>query len=118
MNIAIDYDGTYTEDPNLWLAFIRAMLVRGHAAYVVTMRYPSECNGEGGIDKRLHQALVPVVCTSRQAKKPFCEEMGIIIDVWCDDHPEAVNASADQIWGKASPEGEVIIPATRSAAVT
>lgn len=55
-----------------------------------------------------------VVATGRKAKKPFCEQEGIIIDIWIDDNPEAVIMDAEQVFGSASPEGEVIIQDLRS----
>lgn len=39
------------------------------------------------------------------AKKPFLLELGIVIHVWIDDNPRAVEESALQIWGRVHPEG-------------
>lgn len=108
MNIALDYDGTFTRDPELWLAFIGAAQGRGHCVWLVTMRYPSECDGSRG--GPLHPGLasrhVPVVCTSRRAKQPFCERLGIKVDVWVDDSPAAVVVDASVLWGEDWPEGK------------
>jgi len=73
MNIALDYDKTYTNDPELWDSFIRLSVDRGHSVAIVTMRYPSECVGE---------MQVPVIYTSRKAKQDFYSA-----DVWVDDSP-------------------------------
>ena len=111
MNIALDYDGTFTNDPALWLAFIANCMARGHSIYLVTMRFPSECDGsKENIDNRLRELCVPVVATSRTAKKPFCEKLGINIHIWIDDHPEAVHADASTIWKNDAPEGSVVVP--------
>ncbi len=72
MNIALDYDGTYTRDPELWNAFIRAAEANGHHVTCVTMRYPEEA-----IDMP-----IPVIYTSRQAKMGFFSA-----DIWIDDQP-------------------------------
>ena len=40
--IGLDYDGTYTVDPDLWLRFVRQAKDRGHEVICVTMRYPEE----------------------------------------------------------------------------
>lgn len=109
MNIALDYDGTYTEDPNLWLRFVLDAQACGHGVYVVTMRYPSECE-DGMFDHRLKALGVPVVSTSRQAKAAACEALGIEIHVWIDDHPRAVHEDAMAIWKESAPEGQPVVP--------
>lgn len=40
MNIALDYDGTITPDPELWKFFIARALDLGHKIDIVTMRFP------------------------------------------------------------------------------
>jgi hypothetical protein len=111
MNIALDYDGTFTARPTQWLAFIELMRSVGDTVYIVTMRYESECNGlRGSVDSRLRERLVPFICTARAAKKPFCEKLGIPIDIWIDDHPEAVHNDASTIWENVSVEGSTVTP--------
>ena len=72
MKIALDYDGTYTEDPSLWNVFIQHALSCGHEIVCVTMRFPDEAI----------QMPCPVVYTSRKAKAEFYQA-----DVWIDDNP-------------------------------
>lgn len=48
MNIALDYDGTYTADPDMWLRFVEEAQAAGHKVFIVTMRYESECFGAVG----------------------------------------------------------------------
>lgn len=42
MLIALDYDGTFTEDPTLWVSFIAMAQAHGHDVIGVTMRYEFE----------------------------------------------------------------------------
>lgn len=108
MNIALDYDGTYTSDPELWLRFVDDALARGHAVRVVTMRYPSE---GGDMDKRLEARGVPAIFTSRKAKLKHCLEVcDWEPNVWIDDHPEAVHLDAMEIWNASAPEGSPVVP--------
>jgi len=92
MNIALDYDGTYTEDSELWELFIKTATTLGHTVYLVTMRYPEE-----GIR---HNIGCPIYYTSRQAKRRFMEENhGIKFQVWIDDIPEFILLSSkEQMW--------------------
>lgn len=77
VNIALDYDGTYTKDPAMWDAFIRAATARGHSVHCVTMRYPSEPI----------EMPCPVIYTGRQAKQAFVTALGLVIHIWIDDMP-------------------------------
>jgi hypothetical protein len=107
VKFALDYDGTYTNDPLLWRLFVQNALERGHEVYIVTMRYPSEC---ASIDPWFGRMGVKIIATSRGAKRVITEALGIEIHVWIDDNPEAVHMTAMQIWGRSSPEGQVIDP--------
>lgn len=78
----------------------------GHKVYIVTMRYPSECLTDPMLRKWAH-GVDGVIPTSRRAKKEALDELGITCHIFIDDHPRAIHESAEQIWGKASPEGVV-----------
>lgn len=120
MNIALDYDGTYTADPELWLSFIRAAQERGHLVAVVTMRYPSECTPEH-MDPRLLALGLPMLATSRKAKRPAWEVYAASnglppLHVWIDDNPGAVTTDAAELWPyetDPAPEGRPITPVYR-----
>lgn len=86
MIIALDYDGTYTEDPDLWNKFLEDSKKRGHIVYLVTMRFPEEENDI--IKLRIRKRVKDVIFTGRKAKKQFVSELGININVWIDDSPE------------------------------
>lgn len=110
MNISLDYDGTYTEDPRMWLRFCLDAQACGHTVWVVTMRYPSEC-GPDMFDPRLQNLGVNVIATSRKAKAKHMKEVeGIDIHVWIDDNPRAVHEDAMAIWKTSAPEGQPVVP--------
>lgn len=82
MNIALDYDRTFTEDPYLWDFFVGMCLHRGHAVYIVTARHKHEV-----LELETPRG-VPVIFTGRKMKERHClDEHGIKIDVWIDDMP-------------------------------
>lgn len=83
ITISLDYDSTFTLCPDMWLQFIRN--APPHVKiYCITMRHEAE--GES-MDPRL-TSLLPVIFTSRRAKRKFVEEQGVHIDIWIDDMPE------------------------------
>jgi hypothetical protein len=80
MRIALDYDGTYTADPELWREFIRIAKSRGHEVVCVTMRNVDEAMEPFGASNYYF--------TDRKAKVPAMAEEGIQIDIWIDDKPQ------------------------------
>lgn len=108
MKIGLDYDGTVTSDYQTFLDVAKRFMAAGHQVYIVTMRYPSECFSDLELSI-LAKSVTGVIPTSRMAKRARCLELGVKIDVWIDDNPEAAYLSAEQIWGSSSPEGSVVI---------
>ena len=82
MLIALDYDGTYTLDPEFWDLFIQSAKMRKHEVVIVSARYSSEV-----IERPPDNVII--YYTGRRAKKEFMENM-ISPDVWIDDHPEYI----------------------------
>src|ERR1700704_5852874 len=72
MKIALDYDDTYTADPELWDDFIDAAIARGHEVAIVTKRPP-----RAGAPTRRD---IPKIFTDKKAKAAFYPA-----DVWIDD---------------------------------
>lgn len=91
MNIGLDYDNTYTRDPECWNDIIDRFAQGGHNVYVVTMRTPEE---GFPVREALHKRVDGIFFTSRKAKQPHMFERGISIDIWVDDVPYFVNNDA------------------------
>ena len=109
MKFGLDWDGTTDKDVPLWRAFAADAKSRGHEVYIVTMRYPSErMKPKSPITVDWDDLVAGIHFTSRKAKKPFMEALGIEIDVWIDDHPKTVNENAKEAFGMETPEGVVI----------
>lgn len=84
MLIAIDYDFTYTNDPDLWDDFIHNAKSRGHEVICVTMRY-EKTEGEEVLNSI--GKYCRVIFTERMAKRRFLLDMGISPAIWIDDCP-------------------------------
>jgi hydroxymethylpyrimidine pyrophosphatase-like HAD family hydrolase len=84
VNIALDYDDTYTADPGLWDDFISAAHGRGHRVFIVTARPPDMLIDEvPGIPPTRH------VYTNLQSKLTYCADvLGLSVDIWIDDRPD------------------------------
>lgn len=89
MRIALDYDQTYTLDPETWEKVIERFTQAGHEVMIVTFRDPgipiemSPGAGDG-------VPPIPVYYTSYCAKREFMRQRGIEIDIWIDDSPETI----------------------------
>lgn len=78
---ALDYDGTYTADPDMWDTFIADAVSRGHSFIVATMRYLTE-NLE-----MVPKGIERIVYTSRKAKYEEVHRQGFSPTIWIDDMP-------------------------------
>ena len=93
MLIALDYDGTYTADIELWDRFIAHSRANGHRVFVVTMRFPHEGDD---ISRRLVAKVDRIIYTSRGAKRRHLERLGHAVHVWIDNHPEHIIGDASE----------------------
>ena len=90
MNIAIDLDGTIDQHISMWNVVVRVMEIAGHNVFLVTSR--------SGADKQLAREYAEsvgicqarVICTGGAAKRWFCEQRNLKIDVWIDDDPGSI----------------------------
>lgn len=84
MRIALDFDDTYTRDPEFWNDFIESALARGHDIRIVTFRKSTMR------DPLLDKMIIPVIYTEYQQKRQFTNKINWIVDVWIDDSPEFI----------------------------
>lgn len=86
MNIALDYDDTYTADPEFWDDFIQAARKSGHRVWIVTCRRDKDENRED-IGK---PGGCLVIYTNLGSKRDHMERLGLRVDVWIDDMVESI----------------------------
>lgn len=88
MTIAVDFDDTFTADPDLWWSFVELCKARGHRVVVVTYRSK---NGQFAYEvERVIRGRLPVVWTERRQKKAIALAEGYEVDIWIDDRPELI----------------------------
>jgi len=87
MLIALDYDGTYTADKEMWDVFIHQARLRGHQIVVATMRFdiPAEADI---VRLELEENVDHMIFTGRKAKKQFLRNQQLVPDIWIDDNPD------------------------------
>jgi len=95
MILAIDFDDTYTRDPDLWDKFLRAALERGHRVYCVSARHERQM---GEVRDTVGRVIGAGACfgTSGAPKRSYMAEVvDTYVDVWIDDAPESIPDLAD-----------------------
>jgi len=86
MIIALDYDGTYTADREMWNKFIESARDHGHEVIVATMRYEA-IEGQQVLDD-LEDRVSRIIFTNRKAKKAEVRKQYTDPDIWIDDNPD------------------------------
>jgi len=86
LNIALDFDETYTRDPDMWNVFIADAKGRGHDVRIVTFRHYYMT--DPALDYLA--SSIPVIFTGYQQKRTYCKNFGWLPDIWIDDSPEFI----------------------------
>lgn len=97
MKIALDYDGTVTEDPECWHKFVELFQKDGHDIRIVTFRKYDEITSD--LRWFADTANIPIVCTERTLKQAFCRSIGWEPDIWIDDSPALIGHD-DGVWSE------------------
>jgi hypothetical protein len=101
MLLSLDYDLTYSVDPDGWDAVVKMMRNRGHEFVCVTGRaWPP-----GTHDAGERVPPMPVVCAGHIYKRRAAAMAGYAVDVWIDDCPSTIEP-ADK-WMESLNECEV-----------
>ena len=86
MNIALDFDDTYTRDPIMWGKFIEMAKERGHDIRIVTFRKRTMTHP--ALDYM--SQMIPVIYTEYIQKRKYTNDIGWNVDIWIDDSPEYI----------------------------
>jgi len=88
---SIDFDDTFTADPELWAVFVKLGTLSGHRFYCVTARHNTEENTDI-INAAFEEVGIqmPIIFSNHGSKMDEVERRGIKIDIWCDDAPCAI----------------------------
>jgi leucyl aminopeptidase len=91
MLLALDYDETYTRDPEFWDMMIELAKNRGHSIICATMRYERE---GADVEAALASKVEKIIYTGRKAKHGAVYAAGYMPSVWIDDSPHWIHVDA------------------------
>ena len=104
MIFGLDYDETFSADPELWHAFATIATRRGHRVIGVTARNRDQII----TDKRYLTACDTVVYCAGHAKyDTVLDLLDVTVDVWIDDKPHYVSQSYPSVHGGRYPMDNV-----------
>jgi hypothetical protein len=83
---AIDYDGTWTADPEAFAAFANLLRKRGHRVIIVTARV----SGVGEVYFHCEKHVDRILASGASYKRDYATEHGETVNVWVDDMPEMI----------------------------
>jgi hypothetical protein len=89
MIISIDFDDTYSVNPQMWDEFIRLAWSFDFHVICVTARHDYEM-------AKVHSSIGNMIgksqcfSTGRVHKKKYMKEQGLKVDIWIDDNPSAI----------------------------
>lgn len=98
MIISIDFDQTWTQDPEAWRMFARLLAGRGHTVIVTTNRYDLPLVSHEVYAAVGTRAVRDIIFAGPKPKRQAARERGYHVDVWVDDMPEMV------LWGRHHPD--------------
>ena len=91
MVISIDYDDTWTADPNGWQQVVTMMRKRGHVVILVTNR-PNIPRFTREVMRDVERFVDDVIFAGVPTpKRQAASNLGYNVDVWIDDYPSAVD---------------------------
>lgn len=92
MIFALDFDGTFDRDPELFRVMIVLIQSRGHQVVCVTSRI-------AGINDEVEKTVgeIPIVYADTTWKRQAARVAGYSVNVWIDDLPEYVDAQDPEL---------------------
>lgn len=87
MKVAIDFDNTFTANPNAWKKVIEILEASGATVICISSRFPNV---------PIWGIPVPIYYSCGQLKWEFAHERGIEVDIWIDDIPSCIGERPDR----------------------
>lgn len=95
ITIAIDYDGTWTADPEAFAAIANLLRRRGHRVIIVTARV----SGHGEVQRECSPHVDRILTSGAAYKRDHAEAHGERVSIWIDDMPGMIGPDIPLIGG-------------------
>lgn len=91
-SFGLDFDGTYTEDPELWDAFVTLAKQRGHQVTFVTSR---DDNCMASVHEAATKLGIEALACNGLPKIKTADDNGLLVNIWIDDMPGMLFTQAE-----------------------
>lgn len=95
LNIAVDFDGTFTANTSMFCQLVGMMKKYGADVRIVTFRFENANNAD--IEKWSEALNIPAIYTDGKQKDAVCAALGFKVDIWIDDSPVFIPAKSDLV---------------------
>ncbi len=90
--IALDFDATASTNIPFWKNFVVMAHSQNYDVYLVTARH---ANNIEEIKLHFGGLVRDIIATGHKAKQPFCQDMGLRMDIFIDDSPWNIYVNID-----------------------
>ena len=84
----LDYDGTWSADPEAFRAIATMLRSRGHRVLLITARM----SGHGDVLRECERHVDRVMFSGAHYKRALAQLHGESVDIWIDDNPEMIGS--------------------------
>lgn len=92
LTFGVDFDDTFTADPDLHIDLMTMLMDRGHLIVVVTRRGDHHRpKAVDVINKAFGEGVIEVVKCRGRFKRQAAKEAGYSVDIWWDDYPWSID---------------------------
>jgi hypothetical protein len=89
MIISLDFDDTFTSDPQAWSNVVDALVASGHEVVCISGRSDDDAN-RAELRQALPDSVERIYLCGSVSKKHYSEKNAIQVDVWIDDSPSRI----------------------------
>mgnify|MGYP003342529608 FL=1 len=90
LTISLDFDKTWTADPQLWRDFVGLARKAGHRVVLITRRPDTETDRATVEKATASSGIDRLIFAGQTQKADAARKAGVSVDVWVDDYPAGI----------------------------
>ena len=90
LTISLDFDKTWTADPQLWRDFVGLAHKAGHRVVMIARRPDTETDRATVEKAAASSGIDRLIFAGQMQKADAARKAGVIVDVWVDDYPAGI----------------------------
>lgn len=92
LTFGLDFDNTYSIDPEFWNKFIDTAHAKGYVVLCITQEDSDSQAQYDKVTSTIGKVIGDKNCyfTAGKAKMDYCDKHDIVIDIWIDNNPKRI----------------------------